>query len=58
LGCKRHKKKGESQSKPGSFYPEKKTTLKSMRVWFDFQGIQIMSDDVIVIFVPKLMISN
>jgi hypothetical protein len=27
-----------------------------MRVCFDFQGIQIMSDDDGVIFVPKVMI--
>jgi len=36
----------------------KKKTRRNMRVWFDFQGIQIMSDDVGVIFVPEVMISN
>jgi len=47
---------GKSHSKRGSLYPEKKTR-RNMRVWFDFEGIQIMSD-VGVIFVPEVMISN
>jgi hypothetical protein len=37
---------------------KKKTKRKNMLVWFDFQGIQIIPDDVGISFVPEVMISN